>query len=188
MMYLIIPLVFIGGGLTGIGYIVWPKFRALKEREDLPELKESFWHLIFPDLFKFLRIARENYRVSRENLIVGYEKFLRRAKILSLKTDNTINKLLEKRPRVKQASSKPEFGKTARTGEEGISLQFKSKESHLIAEISRNPKDKDLYKALGLLYMDNKMDSDASDAFSVVLELDPGDGEAKERLEKLGEI
>lgn len=187
MTYLIIPLILIGGGLTGIGYIVWPKFKTLKEMEDLPEIKEDFWRLIFPEFFRFLKIARENYHTSKENLIVGYEKFLRRAKILSLKTDNTINKLLERRPRVKQGHiSKTEFEKRARVNE--ISHQFKSKERHLIAEISKNPKDKDLYKALGFLYMENQMASDAREAFSVVLELDPNDPEIKESLEKISKI
>lgn len=187
MTYLIIPLILIGGGLTGIGYIVWPKFKALKGREDLPEIKEDFWHLIFPEFFRFLKIAKENYHTSKENLIVGYEKFLRRAKILSLKTDNTINKLLEKRPRARQGHvSKPEFEKRARVNE--ISHQFKSKERHLIAEISKSPKDKDLYKALGALYLENKMEGDAKEAFNVVLELDPNDLETKENLEKIVKI
>ena len=182
-MYLIIPLILIGGGLGGIGYVVWPKFKALKERDDLPEVKEDFWKLFFPEFFRFLKIARENYHISKENLIVGYEKFLRRAKILSLKTDNTINKLLEKRPRVKQSQAKPEFKKLV---EKEINHQFKSKENYLISEISKNPKDKNLYKALGVLYMENKMENDAREAFNVVLELDPNDEEVKERLEKIG--
>jgi len=168
--------------LAGIGYIVWPNLKALKEREDLPEIKEDFWKLFFPEFFRFLKVARENYRISKENLIVGYEKFLRRAKILSLKTDNTINKLLEKRPRVKQSQAKPEFKKPV---EKGINHQFKSKENYLISEISKNPKDKALYKALGALYFENNMASDAKDAFSVVLELDPNDKETKESLEKM---
>ncbi len=184
-MFLIIPLIFIGGGLAGIGYIVWPKFKTLREREDLPEIKEDFWKLVFPELFGFLKITRENYRVSKDNLFVGYEKFLRRAKILSLKTDNTINKLLERRPRVKPDLPRPEFKKTQRTGEGEINHQFKNKEVHLIAEISKNPKDKNLYKALGALYLENRMVSDAREAFSVVLELDPNDEEAKQNLEKL---
>ena len=187
-MYLIIPLILIGGGIAGISYVVWPKFRVLKGREDLPEVEEDFWRLIFPELFKFLRVAGDNYKTSKENLIVGYEKFLRRAKILSMRTDNTINKLLEKRPRVRSDIQKTEFRRSAKAGE-GIAVhQFKNRETHLIAEISRNPKDKDLYKALGVLYMENKMSGDARDAFSVVLELDPNDGEARERLEKLMKI
>ena len=187
-MYLIIPLILIGGSLFGVGYVVWPKFKILKEREDLPEIKENFWKLIFPEFFRFLKIARENYHVSKENLIVGYEKFLRRAKILSLKTDNTINKLLEKRPRVNQVSLKPEFKKIDKTGERGINHQFKNKETHLISEISKNPKDKNLYKALGTLYMENRMDDDAKEAFSVVLELDPNEDETKQNLEKIGKM
>lgn len=179
-MYLLIPLILIGGSIAGIGYIVWPKLKAART-DDGPEIKESFWHLMFPELFRFLNSSQSKFRKFKENALVDYEKFLRRVKILSLKTDNMVNKLLEKRPRAKTEQKFDEPKEENRKDD----VHFKNRESRLISEISKNPKDKNLYKALGALYLDSGMAGDAREAFSVVLELDPADLEAKEKIDKI---
>ena len=180
-MFLVIPLILIAGSAFGISYIVWPKVKELKAKDDLPAVEASFWRLMSPEFFSFLKKAEIRYKVFKKNMIVDYEKFLRRAKIASLKTDNIINKLFEKRPRV---PTRPQFKDLKKPAERENNLQFKNREGNLIADIAKNPKDKNLYKILGALYMENQMFGDAREVFDVILELDPNDEEAKEWLEK----
>ncbi len=181
-MFWIIPLILIGGSLYGIGYIVWPKFNEIKAKKELPEIKESFRQLMFPEIFRVLGRVKK----FRDNLLVEYEKFLRRVKILSLRTDNLANKLLEKR---QKTAPKAEFKEPEnQVQQKANNTYFKTKENNLIAEITKNPKDKNLYRALGAFYLDNKMYGDAKEVFNVVLELDPSDLETKESLEKIGKM
>jgi len=183
-MFFWIPLILIFSGVFGIGYIVWPKFREVKAKGDLSEVKEDFWHSMFPELKHFFNLAQSKFKVFKQNVAVDYEKFLRRVKILSLRTHNLTDKLLEKRQKngvkteFKEASS-PSNG-------QAVNAYFKAKENNLIAEIAKNPKDKNLYKSLAVLYMESKMYDDAEEAYNVVLELDPNDAEGKEGIEKIG--
>ncbi|TSC90573.1 MAG: hypothetical protein G01um10142_398 [Parcubacteria group bacterium Gr01-1014_2] len=185
-MYLLIPLILVAGSALGIGYIVWPKFREVKAKGDLAEVKEDFWHLMFPELMHFFNFAQSKFKVFKRNAAVDYEKFLRRVKILSLRTHNLTDKLLEKR---QKNDIKTEF-KEANSPSNGqaVNIYFKAKENNLIAEISKNPKDKNLYKSLAALYMESKMFDDAEEAYNVVLELDPNDLESMEALEKIGKM
>ena len=182
-MFSIIPLILAFGGFIGIGYIVLPKAREMREKEDLPEINESFWHLIFPELIRFLNLTQAKLKVFKDNIAVDYEKFLRRVRILSLKTDNFVNKLLEKR---QKNGVKKEFKEVNNHfNGQTVNKYFKTKENNLISEIAKNPKDKNLYKSLAALYMENKMYDDAEETYNVVLELDPNENEAMEALEKI---
>lgn len=182
-MFFWIPLILVFGGVAGIGYIVWPKFREVKMKGDLPEIKEDFWHLMFPELIQFFNLVQSRFKVFKQNVAVDYEKFLRRIRILSLRTDNFVNKLLEKR---QKNGIKKEFKEAnGHSNGQAINAYFKVKENNLIAEISKNPKDKNLYKSLAALYMESKMYDDAEEAYNVVLELDPDDLESMEALEKI---
>lgn len=180
-MFLIIPLILIVGSAWGIGYIVQPKIRELQGKENLPQVEESFWRLMFPEFFNFW--DRIDFEGFKKNFLNDYEKFLRRVKILSLRTHNLTNKLLEKKQKV---AARPEFKETEPlNGQKAVNIYFKTKENNLISEIAKNPKDKNLYKTLGALYLENQMYDDAKEVFSVVLELDPNDGEAKEGIDKI---
>lgn len=180
-----IPLALIAGSFYGISRIAWPKFKGLRRREDLPEIKDDFWRLMLPEFFSFLNLTRSKLKIFRSNAAADYEKFLRKVRILSLKTDNFINKLLEKR---QKKASRPEFKKAEINGQKEPNVYFKTRENNLIAEIAKNPKDKNLYKSLAALYMESKMYDDAEEAYNVVLELDPNDAEAKKSLEKIGKM
>ena len=183
-MFFLIPLILAFGGFIGIGYIVLPKAREIKWKEDLSEINEDLWHLMFPELVRFLNLTQSKLKVFKDNAAVDYEKFLRRVRILSLKTDNFVNKLLEKR---QKNGVKKEFKEIDNhLNSQTVNKYFKTKESNFIAEIAKNPKDKNLYKSLAALYMENKMYDDAEETYNVVLELDPGDLEAKEGIEKIG--
>lgn len=182
-MFFLIPLILAFGGFIGIGYIVLPKAREMKGKKDLPGINEDFWHLMFPELVRFLNLTQSKLKVFKDNAAVDYEKFLRRVRILSLKTDNLVNKLLEKR---QKNGVKKEFKEiNSHLNGQTVNKYFKTKESNFIAEIAKNPKDKNLYKSLAALYMENKMLSDAREVFDVVLELDPNENEAREALEKI---
>ncbi len=184
-MFWMIPLALIAGSFYGISRVVWPKFKGLRRREDLPEIKDDFWRLMLPEFFSSLNLTRSKLKILRINAAADYEKFLRKVRILSLKTDNFINKLLEKR---QKKASRPEFKKMEINGQKEPNVYFKTRENNLIAEIAKNPKDKNLYKALGALYLENKMFRDAEEAFNVVLELDPNEDEVKQNLEKIGKM
>ena len=182
-MFFLIPLIFIFTGVAGIGYIVWPKAKEIKGKGDLSEIKEGFWHLMFPELLDFLSLARSKFKIFKDSAAVDYEKFLRRVRILSLRTDNFVNKLLEKR---QKNGIKAEFKEiNPQLTSPAVNTYFKTKEDNLIAEIAKNPKDKNLYKALAGLYMESQMYDDAEEAYNVALELDPADLEAKEGIEKI---
>jgi len=184
-MYLVIPLILIVSSAAGIGYIVWPKIKELKNDENLPELKEDLWHLFFPEFFRVWDGI--DFQGFKRNALSDYEKFLRRVRILSLRTDNFVNRLLEKR---QKKVPKPEFIESDGSADETKSADayFKTKENNLIAEIAKNPKDKNLYKALGALYFERKLYDDAREVFNVVLELDPNDLEIKEAFEKIAKM
>ncbi|MEK7659198.1 MAG: tetratricopeptide repeat protein [Patescibacteria group bacterium] len=180
-MFLIIPLILIAGSVAGISYIVRSKIKEIKSSKNFSEVKKDFWHLILPEFFNIW--GKIDFQGFKKNALADYEKFLRRVRILSLKTDNFVNKLLEKR---QKKTVRPEFKETFFSDEPKANVSnFKAKENSLIAEIARNPKDKNLYKMLGAFYLKNEMLSDAREVFDVVLELDPNDGEAKEALEKI---
>lgn len=183
-MFLLIPLILIASSAGVIGKILWPKIKEIKKIEKLPEVKESFLRLIAPELFKAW--DKIDFHGFKKNTLADYEKFLRRVRILSLKTDNFVNKLLEKR---QKKSIRPEFKEIIFLDEPKANApNFKAKENGLIAEIAKNPKDKNLYKTLGALYFENEMLSDAREVFDVVLELDPNDSESKTSLEKIGRL
>jgi len=179
-MFLLIPLILIASSAGAIGYIVWPKIKEIKKREKFPEVEENFWRLIGPEFFKAW--DRIDFQGFKKNALAEYEKFLRRVRILSLKTDNFVNKLLERR---QKKAVRPEFKESFFLDAKANISNFKTKENGLIAEIAKNPKDKNLYKTLGAFYLENKMLSDAREVFDVVLELDPGDEEIKEAMIKL---
>ena len=170
-MFLIIPLILIVSSAGAIGYIVWPKIKEIKKSDAPLEIKEKIWRLALPEFFNAW--DKIDFQGFKKNVFVDYEKFLRRVKILSLRTDNFINKLLEKRQKKAPKPDRADFS------------SFKSKENKLIAEIAKNPKDKNLYKALGVLYAKNRMFGDASEVFNAVLKLDPNEDEAKKSLEKI---
>ena len=180
----LIPLILIGGSLYGIGHIIRPRFKEIKQKEGLPEIKDGFWHLMLPEFFYFW--DRIDFHGFKRNVLTDYEKFLRRIKVLSLRTDNFVNKLLEQRQ--KKTLPKPEFKELNSKGQKEENIYFKTRENNLIAEIAKNPKDKNLYRALGALYLDNKMYSDAKEVFNVILELDPSEEQVKDTLEKIANL
>lgn len=187
-MFVVIPLILFASGVAGLGYVLWPKIKEIKKREDLPEIKESFWRLMVPEFFSFW--DNIDFEGLKKNTSSDYEKLLRRVRIISLKTDNFVNKLLEKRQAKSVPSVRPEFKEKSEDSDEPKVNQayFKTKESSLIADIARNPKDKNLYKTLAALYFENQMYKDAKDVFDVVLELDPNEEEVKQTLEKISKI
>ena len=183
-MFLLIPLILIASSAGAIGWIVWPKIKEIKKSEKPPEIKEGFWRLIMPEFFQAW--DKINFPGFKRNALADYEKFLRRVRILSLKTDNFVNRLLERR---KKKTPKPEFKEISFSNEtKPNSAGFKTKEVSLIAEIAKNPKDKNLYKTLGAFYLENEMLSDAREVFDVILELDPNDSETKKSIDKIANL
>ena len=184
-MFAIIPLILVVFSVAGIGYIVWPKIKELENDGNQFDIKEDLWHLILPEFFGFW--DNLDFQGFKKNILADYEKFLRKVRILSLKTDNFVNKLLERR---RKRMPKPKFREADdfSNGPKADASYFKAKENNFIAEIAKIPKDKNLYKALGVLYVENGMLDDAREVFNVVLELDPNDSEAKESFEKIGKM
>ena len=55
----------------------------------------------------------------------------------------------------------------------------------MILEIAKNPKDAELYKKLGQVYLRTGESGDAFESFKKALELNPDDAETKTKLEKI---
>lgn len=175
----ILILILLSISLSGLTLIILPKLKLLKDVK--LEKEFSFWRSMFPEFYNILyKINIKNYK---ENLLTDYEKFLRKIKIISLKTENLISRLLEKRAK-KEKREFINFEETKKINNH----EFRNKEKELIAQIAKNPKEKNLYKELGALYLENQILNDAKESYKVVLELDPNDLEAKEAMEKLEKI
>ena len=158
------------------------------------------------------RIKDLKYSEYRVKVLSWFEKALRKARLLFLKIDNFflsgIKKAREgsqtwkirsrawvehkrekkiKKLEALQGIEKEKFIdkiKETKSGDGGKDNAAK-KEKELIKAISRNPKNPQLYKDLGFLYLDLENYKDAQQAFEQTLKLAPFDKEVKEKLDKI---
>jgi len=196
-MFLIIPLAIFVVSISAIIWIVSRKFVYLKKLapdavEATVGVKESFWAELYPEIAAFF--GKINLRSYGVNILNEFEKLLRRLRLVSLQADDFTNRLIH---RVRTSSKKHEEilnKETAATAEEkaeagdllgelGDSAEnLKQKEQLMIIEIAKSPKDADLYKNLGIIYMKTGEWQDAKQSFEKALELNPGDDIIKRKL------
>lgn len=191
-MFVLIPLIFIFVSLAGVFYVVWKKMPYLKKLTiDGTNQEHDFWSEFFPGVSSWIKsIDLEAHKIT---WMKEFEKFVRRLHIISLRLDNFTNSLLHKirtkNGEVKNGTNKVQFEKTEEPGKIKAIINLlevlKKEEQRLIIEIAKDPKNPDLYRKLGDLYLELKNFKDAEESFSVALDLDPDDSESKNKLHKI---
>ena len=198
-MYIILPASLLVGSVAIIVWIVLRKFTYLKRLtpealEATMGVQDGFFTELFPELTALIR--RINLRAYGVNFLTEFEKLLRKFRLISLKIDGLTNRLIHRvRKETKEQvqilkETKIENDEKSNGGDNldlidelGDSQEdLRQKEQLLIIEIAKNPKDTQLYKELGTIYMRTGEWEDAKQSFEKVLDLEPDDETTKRRL------
>ena len=194
-MFFFVPFSILVFSVVAIGWIVSRKFVYLKKLdpdvlENVVSGQEGFWAGFFPELA--VRINSSKVRQLRLNMLAEFEKFLRKLRLLSLKIDAATNHLINQvRKSVVHHEGMINVEAVARVEQEmeitnGTGGTRDLEEEHrLIIEIARNPKNPQLYKKLGNIYMKTGEWHDASESFKKVLEFEPEDEITQNKLARL---
>lgn len=199
-MYFFIPFGIFVLSSVAIVWIVVRKFVYLKKLA--PETLETslgdqggFWEELFPQIADWLKNV--NLRKHGVDLLNEFEKLLRKLRLISLKIDALTNRLIHRVRKstkeheailVKEAEKALEEEKISETENNdwnepaGTPEELKQKEQLLIIEIAKNPKDSQLYKELGNVYMRTGEWEDAKQSFEKAVEFDPADETVKRKL------
>jgi tetratricopeptide (TPR) repeat protein len=197
MLFFIIPIGIFLASLLLIFWVIARKFVYLKKLapetlESTVNVQRNFLAELFPELSIFLKkINLQDWKV----IILGeFEKFLRKLRLISLRIDAITNQLIHKVR--KETIYQEEFssqGAESEKTEIPISVKedeekdWRKKEQELIIEIAKSPKDANLYKKLGDIYLEAGEWQDAVESFKKALELDPEDPHVKIKLEQASE-
>lgn len=196
-MFFLIPLGIFLISLFLITWLVARKFVYLKKLapgviDNSDVAQESFLAEFFPEMAQHLKMAK--LREYSAAVLAEFEKLLRRLRLISLRIDTLMSQLVH---RVRKSNARREeilVKETVAEAEKEVSKpirisdvkkDLKEEEQRLIIEIAKNPKDAELYKKLGQVYLKTGEDRDASESFKKALELNPEDRETKAKLEKL---
>lgn len=198
--------------LLGIGVIILRKIPALlslpeKPKEILPSqpffsrLKRKIkgWQYseyrgkILAWLEKALRKLRILFLKIDSFFLTGIKKARERSQVLKIKSRAWVEhkrqkkiKKLEALQKIEKAELIDKLKETKKGDQAEIGVEhLAKKEKELIKAISQNPKDPELYKELGSVYLEAKNFKDAQQAFEEALKINPNDLEIKENLEKI---
>ncbi|MBI2626865.1 MAG: hypothetical protein HYW77_01335 [Parcubacteria group bacterium] len=189
-MFIIFPLILILGSIVAIFAIVWRKRIYLRKLDALEfENGISFWVSMYPELNEvFNKVQLSKYK---DHLLTELEKALRRLRIVSLKIENKVSHWLERMPKVLESTAvetNTGNGTTKETTLVNLVVNgddWKKQEQEFVMEIAKSPKNAQLYRKLGALYMKQKLWEDALESLKTAVNLDPEDLESKARLEKV---
>ena len=156
----------------------------------------------FPEIKAWLE--RLKLYEHRGKLLLELEKFLRRTRLIFLRIDRWSDALIKKIRRVhlngqlngKTSSQSPPTldiqnneDTTLSTAEQLVQPQsaispvfLKNEEKQLIIEIAKNPKNYQLYEALGDLYIEMENWTDAKESYEAAIELNPQNEFLKQKL------
>ena len=196
-MFFLIPLGIFLISLFLITWLVARKFVYLKKLapgviNNSDVTQESFLAEFFPEMAQHLKMAKlQEYSAA---VLAEFEKLLRRLRLISLRIDTLMSQLVH---RVRKSNARREeilVKETVAEAEKEVSKpirisdvkkDLKEEEQRLIIEIAKNPKDAELYKKLGQVYLKTREGRDAFESFKKALELNPEDRETKAKLEKI---
>ena len=196
-MFLLVPLVIFLVSVFLIAWLAARKFMYLKKLtpgviDSSDVAQESFFAEFLPEAAQHLKMAKlQGYGAA---ILAEFEKLLRRLRLISLRIDTFMSHLVH---RVRKSNARREETLVKETAAEtereiskpiqisDVNKDLKEEEQRLIIEIAKNPKDAELYKKLGQVYLKTGDSGDALESFKKALELNPDDEEAKARLEKL---
>lgn len=198
-MYFLVPFGIFVVSLTAIGWIIGRKFVYLKKLtpevvESVVPEQESFWIEFFPGPAAYFQ--QINLRQYRLNFLAEFEKFLRKLRLFSLKLDAATNRLIHRVRKsvvrhegvISEEAAAIQVEQDARiingANGSGAVRDWKEEEQQLIIEIAKDPKNAELYKKLGNIYMRMGEWRDAVESFKKVTELDPEDKTIVAKLER----
>lgn len=201
-MFILIPLAIFIASLAAISYLALKKSNQAKELAlaDSDGAIRGFITDLMPEVFNYFQ--RINVAAHKSTLLLEFEKFLRRMRIMLLRVDNLSSKLMhkvrethinetqkaeEKAQQIEEAKADAEaveyinsITNTESTAVAATELQLKEKE--IILAISQDPKNKALYKNLGDVYLEMQQWRDARESFNSALQLDPNIRGVKNKL------
>ncbi len=196
-MFIILPLAIFLISVAVIFWLAARKFIYLKRLtpgviDSSDVAQESFFAEFLPEAAQHLKTAKlQGYGAA---ILAEFEKLLRRLRLISLRIDTFMSHLVhrvrksnarreETLVRETAAETEKEISKPVRIGD--VNKDLKEEEQKLIIEIAKNPKDAELYKKLGQVYLKTGESGDAFESFKKALELNPEDEGVKAKLEKL---
>lgn len=209
-MFLLIPFLFLVLSTVGIAVIIFRKKSYLNKLFILnatgngENITSVFcWKTYGTDFFPELKVLIDGIEFSRyrSHWLIEIEKFLRKARVLSLRMDRVSDVLIKKIRRIHlndklngHASRETGITETAggviensntdtAVGPTTMSTTFlKNEEQRLIIEIAKNPKDTILYESLGDLYFEMENWADSKEAYEAAIELSPQNESLKQKL------
>lgn len=208
-MFLLIPILFFAFSTIGVAIIVFRKKNYLNKLSVLNtagnngNVVTSFsWKAYGTDFFPEIKalIDRIEFSKYRANWLIEVEKFLRKARVLSLRMDRISDVLIKKIRRIHlndklngHTSGEFEAVKTSEDIIENLTIDrassttmsatfLKNEEERLIIEIAKNPKDAVLYESLGDLYLEMDGWTDAKESYEAAIELNPQNESLKQKL------
>ena len=201
-MFLLIPFLFLIFSTIGVAVIVFRKKSYLNKLSILNTNGSGenavlgfSWKTYGTDFFPEIKVLIDKIEFTkyRAHWLVEVEKFLRKARVLSLRMDRVSDLMIKKIRRIHlndklngHTSSEHEVVENPITGMAGsttMSTTFlKNEEERLIIEIAKNPKDGKLYEQLGDLYVEMNNFIDAKESYEAAIELSPQNIHLKEKL------
>ena len=208
-MFLLIPLFLIIFSLFGIAIIIWRKKPYLDKLYTLDTAGNDMeisalvrpvfeWRTYGLELFPEIKSLIEKLKFHEYRIVWlrEAEKFLRKARLLSLRIDRLSDTLIKKIRRV-NINGRLNGGVASKIADEkkettvvndpakkvAISSNFlKNEEERLIIEIAKNPKDATLYESLGDLYIEMGGWTDAKESYKAAIELNSQNESLKQKL------
>ena len=216
-MFLLIPFLFLVLSTVGIAVIIFRKKSYLNKLSILnttgngENATSAFsWKTYGTDFLPELKVLIDRIEFSRyrSHWLIEIEKFLRKARVLSLRMDRVSDVLIKKIRRIHlndklngHASRETGMAETdggvienpktdTEVGPTTMSTTFlKNEEERLIIEIAKNPKDGKLYEQLGDLYVEMNNFIDGKESYEAAIELSPQDESLNQKLSSaLGKI
>ena len=201
-MFLLIPFLFLVFSTVGIVVIILRKKSYLNKLSSLNNNGTSegaivafSWKTYGTDFFPEIKVLIDRIEFSRyrAHWLIETEKFLRKARVLSLRMDRVSDLMIKKIRRIHlndklngHTPSEPEVVENPTTNTAGSTMMsttfLKNEEERLIIEIAKNPKDGKLYEQLGDLYVEMNNFVDGKESYEAAIELSPQDESLKQKL------
>jgi tetratricopeptide (TPR) repeat protein len=196
MMFILIPLALMVVSAIAIAIIVWRKMPYLRKlTPEAHEMGDTVLHDFAPELID--RVQAVPWRRFVRNLLVEFEKVLRRGRMLMSSLDRVSDKAIKKVRRVHIETARQHEQiiaerqeEAARAEEEPDEIdmedteQVRQEEQRLIVAIAQNPKDAQLFSQLARVYMRLQNYGDAVEALTAATKLVPDDEMMAKRLER----
>ncbi len=199
-MFLILPLAIAGVSLLIVSFIIIRKFAYLKRlAPDVLETmlleRNGFFQELIPDAYVWWRSVNKPTEIKLrvlarlERILHGFRTLATRIDIFTHKLIGHVRRSSKETEKViiqeerQERIEKAEALAAAETDDPRVKL--KEEEQMLIIEIAKNPRDAELYKRLGDIYIRTEEFDDARQSYETALELDPNDASVQNKLARV---